>query len=361
MPQSAIDDGEPAGSAEFAFEDWASSCKLSKKTVQLLRKEELTVMEAIESLTSDEIQGLSLPLGQAKLLQLGVQRLQTPAVDNRATAPAAPGTARVPGQTGVAPADSQPPPGCSGMVTAATLNCDREISTILENMQDVPGDALWNLDGAGSATIDRPQGKPLVIGDFVSRATEGTVDTSEQRLFSQGGSQVILRSCRQKPLPEQVSLAQWISANARILQRLIANGELSSKGIVDYLEYTSDFGDYAQVCEKESLMIYDHEYRLKQARKKTQWGVEDVHLANFYLQRKNRHPGTQTSKTNNSWNRQPSTPPRSRDSAGGEICRTFNGSGCQRSFCKYSHVCAICKDGTHSQTAHMGDGQQSSH
>ena len=71
----AAEESVPQGT-EFDFEAWALESKLSKKTCTQLKKEELTVSEAIEALSNDDITCLGLPLGQAKLLTKAVNRLQ---------------------------------------------------------------------------------------------------------------------------------------------------------------------------------------------------------------------------------------------------------------------------------------------
>ncbi len=110
---------------------------------------------------------------------------------------------------------------------------------------------------------------------------------NDKPVFSQGGTQLFFRTNKQKPTPEIVALPQWISANARVMTKLITEGALKSQDdILSYLQYCMDFGDYAQVNEIESVMLYDHEYRKKQFRTDRKWGEDDVHLVNFYLQRK---------------------------------------------------------------------------
>ena len=129
------------------------------------------------------------------------------------------------------------------------------------------------------------------------------------------------------------------------MAKMISDGVLkSNQETLDYLEYVMDFGDYAQVNEIESVMLYDHEYRKKQSRKRSKWGSDDIHLANFYLQRKNMF---QRSRQN------PNRPPRLLDSSGVEICRNYNGSGCFRPSCNFSHACMICKQKGHSRRTHQ--------
>ena len=84
----------------------------------------------------------------------------------------------------------------------------------------------------------------------------GVSDMSEHEVYSQGGTQLLFRSSRQKPSPDHVTLAQWVGANGRILQELIRKGSIQSLDDVDrYLQYNIVFSDYAQVNELPSVLI----------------------------------------------------------------------------------------------------------
>ena len=71
-------------------------------------------------------------------------------------------------------------------------------------------------------------GKPLFITDFINRATVGLSDTIEREVCHQGDAQLLLRAARQKPLADQVTLAQWVLANTHIMERLIRTRQLQS-------------------------------------------------------------------------------------------------------------------------------------
>ncbi len=76
-----------------------------------------------------------------------------------------------------------------------------------------------------------------------------------------------------------------------------------------------DIGDYAQVCDIPSVMLYDQEYLKKQARKGAKWGTVGIHLFTFYLQKKRgRHDAFPASVTPTS---RAVNPPRQVDRRGG--------------------------------------------
>ena len=132
----------------------------------------------------------------------------------------------------------------------------------------------------------RSSGKPLLIPDFVTNPTYGSIQGSESELGTHGDSKLVIRGGKAKPRPETITLAQWISANSRILSKMITDGNTDSNKILQYLEYCEKFGDFAQACEVESVMVYDNEYRKWQYDKSAEWGQDNTHLTLYYLRRK---------------------------------------------------------------------------
>ena len=350
--------GEGKDKREKTFQDLATAAGIKSESVTKLSDADCDTTAAIKLLQDSDLESLGLTLGQKRLLQKWRDTLNTPR-----------GGAGKKSQSGADGALGLPPPitdrdrtdGATGTApeapetaTTATLNRDRDLADLMKSFQLGAGDELWEDATARDATDPRPQGtlKPaLLIPDFVTRATQGTGDDSlEREVCKQGGAQLVLRQARVKPLAEQVSLAQYLSANARIMARLILEGRLRTEDILDYLEYTADIGDYAQVCDIPSVMLYDQEYRKKQARKGAKWGTADIHLSTFYLQKKRgRHDASPTSVTPTP---RAVKPPRQVDRRGVEICRSYNAWGCNRDQCRYSHVCSLCKD-PHPKSSHL--------
>jgi hypothetical protein len=288
------------------FKELAAQAGLKKPTIDKLISVDFDTTDVLKLMTDDDIAELEVSKGQTRTLELWVRSMRTimPESDDGST-------------------EHSADPGAG------------EHAGLFLSQNGT--DDLWNIQ-------DKPEenGRPLFIHDYVSRVSHVE---RERAVCTQGGTQLVLRSTRQKPTPESVTLAQWVGANARIMAKMIGDGTLkSNQEILDYLDYTMDFGDYAQVNELDSVMLYDHEYRTKQNRKGRKWGEDDIHLANFYLQRK-REQYRPRNVTNN-------RPPRLLDSAGTEICRNYNGNGCYRSQCVFSHVCSICKQNGHARRSH---------
>ena len=337
-------------SAKQSFLDAAKTAGIKNPTITKLDDEDFDSIAAIQSMEDDDIAELDITKGQKRLLKSWRQSLLQPRsgdTNKDSSGPTQPST-----EDGVIPDVG---------VNTQSLARDQELRSLLESMKDkLPGNQLWGntspalLQEVRNTWDDsKSQGKPLLIVDFISNMSYGTVSMEEHEVVKQGTSQLVLRSSRVKPLPEQITLAQWISSNARIMSKLITDGKLSSQQqMLDYLQYTADFGDYAQTCEIPSLMVYDQEYRRKQATSDRSWGEDDIHLCTFYLHRKQRsdkrHQPHNRANRQNTWNK----PPRLLDLAGVEICRNFNSVGCTRENCQYSHSCLICKDKSHPKTRH---------
>ena len=222
------------------FKEAAAQAGLKKASIDKLLSEDFDSVDTARLLTVDDISSLDLTKGQQRMLEQWVKSIQHGRKNETSDA------------------------------SSTRQDLDQESTTLdalaksLSQNQDISDD-IWG-DQQESGGIGK-NGRPFLICDHVTHAARGTGEQSDKPVFSQGGAQLFLRTNKQKPAPESVTLAQWISANARIMAKLITDGILKSQeDTLSYLEYTMDFGDYAQVNEIESIMIYDHEYRKKQCR-----------------------------------------------------------------------------------------------
>ena len=321
------------------FEEVAALAGIKTETLAKLLDNDFDTVVAVRLLTDVDCKSLGLSLGQLRVLQKWRDTL---------------GPKKTPDLSLPKPMRDD-----SSAVTTAKLNKDKEMAELLKSLKQRPGDDLWlsdneDDDNDGRQPDPRPQGKAYLIPDFVTKASHGTGDEGyEREVCNQGGAQLILRQSRIKPLPEQVTLAQFISANARIMARLVKEGRLKGEAdLLDYLEYTADVGDYAQVCDIGTVMLYDNEYRKKQSRKDRKWGEDDIHLSTFYLQRRRKLDAPAASTSSQS---RTNKAPKQFDRRGVEICKSYNGWGCHRDTCRFSHVCSICKEG-HPKSFHSHPG-----
>jgi hypothetical protein len=138
-----------------------------------------------------------------------------------------------------------------------------------------------------------------------------------------------------KPKLDKVSPGLWIAANAKILARLMGDKDFD---VGAYVKYTEMVGELAARFTWASVMIFDDEYRQRQAREKFPWGRDAPHLSTITLRdRPPQQQQQQGKKGQGGGNRRAVGP------SGKEVCIQFNRGQC--SFgdkCHYEHVCSIC-------------------
>ena len=327
------------------FREEAEAAGLKKETIQKLCAQDIDTLEVLGLMSDDHVSELELSRGQSLLLQKWVasrRQIESPSCSsNQSTDETTNQSADGPtNQSAGSSAVQNQSPTVPNQVQSPV---DAALNTLLNQLESQE-------DSADQSSTGKSAGKPLLIVDHINQAQFGSVDPFEREVCTQGGAQLVLRASRQKPLPEQVSLAQWVGANARIMEKMVRSHQLQSpEEICAYLNYTAKFSDYAQVMEIPSVMIFDHEYRKRQAEKSRSWDEDDFHLSSFYLKKK------EPARRDQSYNHRRSSDrplPVVRDMNGLEICKSFNTAGCFRDICRYSHACLICKTRGHSRLQH---------
>ena len=176
--------------------------------------------------------------------------------------------------------------------------------------------------------------------------TDFVVGNSEEEIIvgGNGTQQVILKSGPRKPKLEAVTLAQWSVANLGILYKLLGEGKLDSKSILDYLSYTTKICQLVQRFNLVSVLLYDREYRRLQSTHGFRWGTDIPHLQSVHLQA--RLPRTYPTASQNfkgpSSNQNKVTSLQAPLTLDGKIiCKLFNTkAGCHFKECKYVHQCS---------------------
>ena len=143
---------------------------------------------------------------------------------------------------------------------------------------------------------------------------------------------------------ESVTEAQWAGASIRILQSNL--DKMDHEEIDAYLEYMVQISDYLQVCKPPSVMLLDEEHRIRVARGGRRWDEIDQMKAFFYLEKKEddaddkkKAPSSYGKKSNVNGEKQ--------------LCYDFNKEeGCHRSYCRFAHICSICKSSAHPRHKH---------
>ena len=168
--------------------------------------------------------------------------------------------------------------------------------------------------------------------------------------FTLGGD-VEFRVGKKKTL-DKVTIEEWGYANIKIMQELVRQKRLDN--VNSYLNYTADIFRLASRNVWYSVLLYDKEYREKQADENFEWGTYRQDLRDFQLISKRDNPtarafveaslGSSKGRGKNRDDRRkgPFLPD------GREICRSFNYNSCHRPDCKMTHNCAICFSSAHS-------------
>ena len=262
MDQDTID-------ASIDIPEWGCSAGLSATTMQILEDEELLHTECLRTLTREDILELKLSLGQRNMLIRGVKKLQQSQF-----------SAIVPGT-----ADTV-------LVTTTELAKNKELNDLLNGLSDMHLKDYLTQEtcetGVGSGKSERrgEKAKVYLIRDFVSKPKSVTTD-NETTLLANGETKLFVRSgSNSKPNADQVSLAQWISANSRILLQLMADGTADIETIKSYLQYTSQIGDFAQVYTTSSIMLLDDNHRRQIGPEKGSWNEISFHDMFYHVEKR---------------------------------------------------------------------------
>ena len=284
---------------------------LTEKTMEILHTAEITSKVVVQTLTDSDISSFGLSVGQKNMLLRGV-RSASDGLPNAA----------------VQQVED---------VTTKTLKDNASLTAALEALKSAHLADILELDGGspGYITASKSTGKVFQIPDFVVDPVSNT--RPSEREIAKG---VVIKSAgKGKPAIEEVTEAQWISANMLILLELIDNMDLPT--IKSYLRYTVKIGNYLQVCHVPSVMKLDDVHRSEIADgTASAWNALDSDQC-FFLLKKKEDPEHQFSDKQQQ--RRPFVKKTNFDTSGSRICFDFNKpSGCQRGdSCVYSHVCQV--------------------
>lgn len=325
-----------------SFDEWADLAGLNERSKELLKKHDLDDIKALQVIDIDKVTPLlKLSLGQAAIFNDAVQNLKKTK-----------GTGCVP----TPQVNNAPDIECN-----ATLDALRQEANIQETVQELQtsGSNLSNLLGSsltgqlsshsikGNDVFDpiyylRPktQAKYHDITDFV------TVNQaeSEEVISCKDDVEMVLRNTSRKPkiALSNVTVSQWNVANYSILYQLLLDGSLSQDQIPDYLAYSIKTLEFLTIYEWQSILLYDREYRKKQATYSFRWGLDPSHMIRATLIPKHsllKKGIGQQQKTKNVSSKTARGPYVPKES---EICLSFNSrAGCRwGDVCKYQHVCS---------------------
>jgi hypothetical protein len=219
-----------------------------------------------------------------------------------------------------------------GASLLALLSKPATTSSTATDIRELLRDIL-NLDGA---PLNSRGEKALLPVHFLS-CIRGTQD-SEELIHSGKGLNLVLQTTNKRVTPGNLTTGQWISANSRILDKLISSGKFTPAQISNYLTYNRKIGDLLQICTPGSVFLLDHNHRLELHDDENKlWSDIDATLQNAHLKRKDVVHSEAVGSFPKSGN--VSANPGRRHTRRG-LCWTFNSAeGCTNGrSCKYDHV-----------------------
>jgi hypothetical protein len=287
----------------MAFDFGEFSTELSSAGKDILREEGFSNLPALLAASKEDIESLGLKRGELALVREKTKVLQA----SYKTGPMFEDVGLHPGYASTI-ADS----GSRG----GTTTLDQ-----LLRAADAP---------TQGAHAPQAQGMCLRIVDFISTSL-----VVEEEVTLGGGVTLKMNT---KPNLDKVTPAVWIAANARILRRL-----METRGpeydVDAYLTYTEMVGELATRYTWASVLLFDDEYRQRQARLGFQWGTEAPHLSTVVLrERQQQVQQTRVNGRPRDHQRRPTGP------SGRELCRQYNNRGaCQYgTACQFDHACHTC-------------------
>jgi len=274
--------------ADF-LETFGKSWELSPQVLKTLENDGFTTATSIIGLTEADIAELDVKKGEKVAIRAAATSLQREAGGGPLCQPAA-------------------------ATSAAT---GRTIDDMLASL---------NIDGKAAGESAAAKTAHLKIVDYVP--TSSFVAEEEVTI----GAGVTLKLGARIKL-EKVSPGMWMVANIRILRALMKAPHFD---VSQYLKYTEMVGELACRFAWQSVLLFDEEYRQRQAAGDFEWGTDAPHLSTVIL--RDRAAPLAAPRRQDGPQRRPVT------NTGREICIQYNKGGCtygQR--CRFEHCCSICK------------------
>ena len=306
------------------MEDYATWCQeheLTEATVDALKDNGISSLKSASLLTAALIQKhlKSLPLGQALLLQQGIESLTKPKDVVTSTAPL----------VNAAKTD----------VEAAPQEASLDTSTLLQLLQKDPSDNQAAATGKHPHThtfdpfncnVASP-GKLYDLRDFITVMPEFREKSTALKV---GDIELTLPT--QRPKLESITPLQYMEGSLRVMREMAKEGR-SLTELLQYAGYLIKIANMGQRFQWRSVLQYDTEYRKAQADAGFDFGADSSYLMQVVLRdglTPKPHPAAKDSV-------HPQT--KYDPSSGRPTCGKFNtAQGCTMRNCKFAHVCRSC-------------------
>ncbi len=226
----------------------------------------------------------------------------------------------------------------------------RDVGELRVLAESTPKASLPRIDLNPQIYLTNPTRKYKAITSYVPR-----LSTRQEEEIVIGEDVVLTKKSGAKLKLENVTPANWVSANALIMSELVSEliaaehpPQSLHEFVLDYCSYTTKIGELANRFTWASVMAYDDDYRARQSQFGFRWGSDSPHLATVSLEE--RVTKKHTTATNKSGTK-------SYKKGGKKPCVYFNEGRCfHGESCTYAHVCTKCGD-SHPEKEHdkVGD------
>jgi hypothetical protein len=376
--------GENPNLSQLRESCWAAA--LSDSTVEVLVINGIDSLLALQVLQPGDFALLGLPLGQFRLLEALVNALRAVALRkdrggqaniSQSDAPVGSGSSAVlsdaPGNTSTGRNPAHAPDtvladdGPLGVEhNGAKPTFQASLEQPVEAFQQ-EASVPWNVSAPGKSNTKKllglgPQGESLdylAIKKHVSMLAE----SKESWVQMPDGSWWVPKGTGSKKIElRNVTEAQYMEANARIMAILLLQNKLDQQGIFDYLAYTIYIAQLAQKRDWVSVLRFDDDYRKAQAAGGVQWGEDVSYIRELTLEDKKPpnvphgpsqkfpHAGKQGKGPKKKFEKGGT------GNASSKTCINFNKpDGCSYPSCKFKHICEGCGAANHALPACKGN------
>jgi hypothetical protein len=274
----------PELESEFNFDDWVKEVGLTRKTIGLLRSEDLNTKLALTLLSSEDLSMFPVTLGQRKLLWRGLGLLQSTAEISAAQIMA---TVSAEAPTLAGQNESTDNEGLAGnsltiqdiRKQASELDAaGKSLDELLNPTRALPVKSVpvsnTGFDPRSILTL-KAGVKTVHITQFLSEKTRKRRISRRREVvvpsLDQNGDKIVIQREDAQPY-SGIFQSEWGAANCRLMHHLLTTGLLARQDIEFYLAYTAKIHDLADKYEWESILEYDFLYRERQAEHVFPWG-----------------------------------------------------------------------------------------
>jgi hypothetical protein len=253
--------------SDFNFDEWSSRLGLSRKVTQIMRQEELTSKDVLALLELKDLKELGFPLGTIKLLMREIEQWNTSTIHGETS------TVHMANEV----TNDEHLTGAGKVLDDLLLN----ITAPSGHTSTTSSDAFIHMDPRTILTLKATSAKAVHITQFLTEKAKRRRQNRRKEFVIRSGNEtseaLVLKTDDEHPYLG-IFLEEWGAANMRLLNHLLASGQLKRSEIEFYLAYTTKIFEFAEIYDWNSVLNFDYLYREQQAEHKFKWGTFSPHM-----------------------------------------------------------------------------------